>query len=127
MSKVDHPAHYQREGRKECIVEMQEIFGIKETMAFCKLNAFKYKYRAGAKEGSAAVEDFQKAKWYEDYLEKLEEMLPSEKGVTAQQRRRKYGYCVSCGFRRAIEGHRMCEKCAQKERERNKYNYQKLK
>lgn len=127
MDKVNHPAHYQREGRKECIVEMQEIFGIKETMAFCKLNAYKYRYRAGVKEGSAAVEDFQKAKWYEDYLEKLEELLPSEKGVTAKHRRQKYGYCVSCGFRHAIEGRRMCAKCAQKESERNKYNYQKLK
>ena len=58
MSNVDHPAHYKRKGRRECIDEMIEIYGPKDVIAFCELNAFKYEYRAGLKgdaEGHGAM------------------------------------------------------------------------
>lgn len=66
---VNHPQHYQREGRKECIVEMIEEFGALAVYYFCRVNAFKYEYRAGLK--GDAEEDLKKAQWYNDYAESL--------------------------------------------------------
>jgi hypothetical protein len=71
MSKkemVNHPSHYNISGRKECIVEMLEKFGKEKVITFCELNAYKYHYRHEMKNGQ---EDLDKAKWYEDYAEKL--------------------------------------------------------
>lgn len=45
MDAVNHPAHYNRPGQKECIVQMEEKFGIEATSWFCLLNWFKYIYR----------------------------------------------------------------------------------
>lgn len=59
---VNHPQHYNREGAMECIDEMEMIFGTKETAIFCKLNAYKYRYRAGFK--GDAEEDLRKSDWY---------------------------------------------------------------
>ena len=66
---VNHPQHYQKEGRKECIVEMEEQFGALALYYFCRLNAYKYEYRAGMK--GDAEEDLKKAQWYNDYAESL--------------------------------------------------------
>lgn len=66
---VNHPNHYNIKGRKECIVEMEEIFGVDAVKTFCKLNAYKYRYRHELKGGE---EDLKKAKWYEDYALQLE-------------------------------------------------------
>lgn len=66
---VNHPNHYNISGRKECIVEMEEIFGVDAVLTFCKLNAYKYRYRHELKNGE---EDLKKAKWYEDYALQLE-------------------------------------------------------
>lgn len=68
---VDHPSHYNQEGRKECIVEMREKFGDLATYWFCKLNAYKYSYRAGNKDGNSKEQDNAKIKWYDDYAEGL--------------------------------------------------------
>nr|DAM84022.1 MAG TPA: nucelotide kinase [Bacteriophage sp.] len=63
---VNHPQHYCT-GKYECIDVMLEIFGIEAVKTFCLLNAFKYNYRSGRKNG---LEDIQKAKWYIDkYIE----------------------------------------------------------
>ena len=59
---VDHPAHYST-GNFECIDVMLEVFGEEAVKDFCILNAFKYLYRAGRKNG---IEDIEKAKWYID-------------------------------------------------------------
>lgn len=69
---VHHPKHYQKEGRPECIVEMEQKFGTKAVYWFCKLNAYKYRYRAGNKGGNTAEQDEAKAVWYDN---KAEEML----------------------------------------------------
>lgn len=61
-SSVNHPKHYQNEGGLEIIDEMILLFGIEETMIFCKLNAWKYRARA-TKKGSEK-EDLEKANWY---------------------------------------------------------------
>jgi hypothetical protein len=66
---VDHPSHYNKPGRKECIEEMLDEFGPEAVYWFCKLNAYKYEYRAGDK-GSADV-DLNKAAWYSKYAHNL--------------------------------------------------------
>lgn len=67
---VNHPDHY-KQGGKECIEVMIEEFGEDAVIAFCKLNAFKYRWRAGKKDGNSLEQDLAKAKWYENYYEKL--------------------------------------------------------
>lgn len=59
--KVNHPKHYNRENAMECIEEMVMLFGVEETKIFCKLNAWKYRYRAAEKNG---IEDLKKSDWY---------------------------------------------------------------
>lgn len=56
---VNHPSHY--EHGIECIDEMILLYGVVETMYFCKLNAHKYRKRAFDKGGK---EDMDKADWY---------------------------------------------------------------
>lgn len=63
---VSHPSHYA--GPHECIDLMKALFGKDDVMAFCKCNSFKYRFRAGRKEGSPAEEDLKKAEFYEDLL-----------------------------------------------------------
>ena len=48
VENVNHPSHYNH-GKLECIDIMEDVFGIDETKAFCKLNAFKYLVRAELK------------------------------------------------------------------------------
>lgn len=67
MDQINHPSHYQKEGRKECIVEMQERFGAYVTAIFCLTNAYKYLYRAGLKDNNSFDQDIQKARWYHNY------------------------------------------------------------
>lgn len=61
------PNYYSKKDRKECIIEMREIYGDYAVMCFCLLNAYKYNYRAGNKAGNSAESDFNKARWYLDY------------------------------------------------------------
>ena len=67
---VNHPPHYEREGAMECIDEMLMIFGPLETKIFCKLNAWKYRYRAADKNGK---EDIAKSDWYMNKYKEIEE------------------------------------------------------
>ena len=69
-SAVNHPEHYQNDGGLETIDEMILLFGLEETMIFCKLNAWKYRARA-SKKGSEQ-EDLDKANWYILKYEELE-------------------------------------------------------
>ena len=43
---------------------MIDTFGKEAVITFCKLNAFKYMWRAGKKPGSPELEDLKKAEWY---------------------------------------------------------------
>lgn len=61
------PTYYSKKDRKECIIEMREIYGDYAVLCFCLLNAYKYNYRAGLKSGNTAESDFNKARWYLDY------------------------------------------------------------
>lgn len=76
---VNHPNHYQKEGRKECIVEMEELFGPEAVYWFSKLSAFKYRYRAGDKEYNSEEQDLSKAMWYDDYAKKMEARFEKDK------------------------------------------------
>lgn len=67
--RVNHPSHYNH-GKLECIDIMEDVFGVDETKAFCKLNAFKYLVRAELK--GCEVEDIGKALWY---LNKHQELV----------------------------------------------------
>ena len=67
-NNVNHPKHYNIPGRKECIEEMIDIFGIEEVMIFCKLNVYKYRYRHELKNGQ---EDLDKANEYDLIRKKL--------------------------------------------------------
>ena len=64
---VNHPKHYQ--GKNECIDVMLAMFGVEAVKGFCKCNAYKYRFRANAKNGE---EDIRKAEWYETKLIELE-------------------------------------------------------
>lgn len=76
--KVNHPKHYNQPGKKECIDEMVEKFGLDATLNFCWLNCYKYLYRAGEKEGNSAEQDIAKAAWYLNWADAHEyELTPS--------------------------------------------------
>lgn len=60
-SEVDHPSHY-NQGSIECIDAMKSAYGLSDTLAFCKLNAFKYIWRC--EEKGKEKEDLEKAVWY---------------------------------------------------------------
>lgn len=63
MEQVNHPIHYQNNG-KECIDLMIEKYGLLATIDFCILNAFKYIFRCGRKEGNPNYQELNKAEWY---------------------------------------------------------------
>lgn len=61
---VNHPDHYKDENGKECIDYMIEKFGEEVVIGFCACNAFKYRFRAGKKDGNSKEQDLAKAEWY---------------------------------------------------------------
>ena len=70
--QVNHPAHYKKNG-KECIEVMEEQFGPLAVYHFCICNSFKYKWRAGLKEGLRKF-----AEWYYNYSKKLVDRYPNQ-------------------------------------------------
>ena len=72
ISLVNHPSHYNH-GGMETIDKMIKLYGIEKVKAFCELNAFKYRDRAGYKgsSDSAIARDINKALWYENKLKEL--------------------------------------------------------
>lgn len=72
---VNHPAHYNIPGRKECIEEMIDRFGVEAVISFCRLNVYKYRYRAELKNG---IEDLKKADWYDTRARELERLKSDE-------------------------------------------------
>lgn len=71
---VNHPKHYNNYDM-EVIDMMVKLFGAIETISFCKLNAFKYRMRAGTKPGETAEKDIQKEQWYLRKVAELESYL----------------------------------------------------
>lgn len=62
--QVNHPAHYNIPGRKECIEEMIDKWGSELVALWCEMTAYKYEYRAGLKDGNSKEQDMAKYKWY---------------------------------------------------------------
>ena len=58
----------------ETLDMMIRIWGVQETISFCKLNAFKYRMRAGHKDN--AQQDIDKALWYENKMKELSSCNP---------------------------------------------------
>lgn len=69
--QVNHPSHYQQNGRRECIEEMRLVFGDAAVKQWCIMTAYKYRYRTGNKENNSAEQDNAKAEWYLNYAEGL--------------------------------------------------------
>lgn len=80
MSKemINHPSHYNQQGKKECIDEIADVLGDAGAIYFCLGNAMKYNYRAGEKEGNPKEQDERKIQWYLDWADRrlLTEMIP---------------------------------------------------
>lgn len=70
-NNVNHPSHYNKEGRKECIEEMLDIFGESAVYIWCVLNHYKYNYRKGEKQNNSKEQDIKKGEWYMKYINKL--------------------------------------------------------
>lgn len=86
---VNHPAHYEREGAMECIDEMLLIFGKEAVMNFCLCNAWKYRYRASAKNGD---EDYSKSDWYLRKYRELKEGVNKSEAPSQEDHGRPNGF-----------------------------------
>lgn len=67
---VNSPSHYNNYSM-EVIDMMIEIWGIDRTIAFCEMNAFKYRMRMGTKPENPVEQDLKKEKWYLDKANEL--------------------------------------------------------
>ena len=73
---VNHPSHYCRPDRKECIDEMINLYGIEATEQWCRMPAYKYHYRMGLKDDIA--QEVGKAEWYERKADELRKRIFEE-------------------------------------------------
>lgn len=60
-----NPAHYQTFSI-EVIDMMEAIWGVDKLIAYCEINAFKYRMRLGVKPNQPIERDLEKARWYEN-------------------------------------------------------------
>lgn len=75
---VDHPAHY-TQGGIECIDALEAALGVDGVKAFCRGNAIKYLWRAGAK--GSLIEDLRKAVWYIQHEIEIAQRQPIEAAI----------------------------------------------
>ena len=69
---IDSPNHYNNNSI-EVWEMMLKIWGKEKFIAFCEMNAFKYRMRLGEKPEQPVTRDLNKAKWYEDKAKELKE------------------------------------------------------
>lgn len=67
-----NPAHY-KSGELEVWQMMIKVYGIDAYLNFARLNAFKYRMRAGLKDGADVQTEINKALWYESKIRELTE------------------------------------------------------
>ena len=67
-----NPAHY-KSGEMEVWEIMVKVYGLDAYLNFARLNAFKYRMRAGLKAGADVQTDINKALWYESKIKELTE------------------------------------------------------
>ena len=64
------PDHY-KNSTIEVWEMMLKIWGKEKFIAFCEMNAFKYRMRAGDKDKETIKDDIRKAQWYENKIKEL--------------------------------------------------------
>lgn len=67
-----NPAHY-KQGGKETIEKMIDIWGANKVATYCEINAFKYMERLGAKPDQPIERDLAKATWYLNKAKELKD------------------------------------------------------
>lgn len=72
VKPYDHinPNHY-KQGGKEVIEMMVDIWGAEDVVKYCEMNAFKYRMRMGLKPNQPIAQELEKAKWYENKAKEL--------------------------------------------------------
>lgn len=65
-----NPEHY-RQNYKQPWEMMLDIWGKEKFIAFCEMNAFKYRMRLGYKPEQPIERDLEKANWYESKVKEL--------------------------------------------------------
>lgn len=68
-----HPDHYKLGNGREVIDVIRLMMTNDEVRGFCKGNYLKYMLRAGKKAGELAETDRQKAEWYLNYMENMDD------------------------------------------------------
>lgn len=68
-----HPDHYKLGDGREVIDVIRLMMTDDEVRGFCKGNYLKYMLRAGKKAGELAETDRQKAEWYLNYMENMDD------------------------------------------------------
>lgn len=63
-----NPTHY---NGTQTLDRMIAVFGVDAVISFCEINAFKYRMRAGKKDGNPIEQDIEKALWYEGKANEL--------------------------------------------------------
>lgn len=63
-----NPTHY---NGTQTLDRMVAVFGVDAVISFCEINAFKYRMRAGKKDGNPIEQDIKKALWYEGKASEL--------------------------------------------------------
>lgn len=86
---VNSPKHYNNYSI-EVIDMMVSIWGVEKTIAFCEMNAFKYRMRMGTKPDNAIDQDLKKEQWYLDKAKQLHGTLlnqgPSDDSVSTTKK-----------------------------------------
>lgn len=82
---VFHPLHYNQSERKECWDEMANIFGEDAVIIFDVLNAYKYHYRKGLKDGNSCEQDTLKMKNYMLHARELMLLKIGEESVKSSR------------------------------------------
>lgn len=73
--KEIRPDYYKNENGKDLITIWIEKYGPEAVYWFSKLNAEKYRERAGKKPGEPAMKDIAKAEFYEKKVKELEKFV----------------------------------------------------
>lgn len=75
-----NPSHY-KVGGKEVYEMMIDVWGKEKYIAYCEMNAFKYRMRLGHKPDQPIERDLNKARWYEEMAYKLKKELDRKEAV----------------------------------------------
>lgn len=76
VDMVNHPPHYKLSNGMESIDVIRAVLTPEEYRGWCKGNALKYQFRAGKKDPTKLVQDYEKTQWF---LQELVEVLADEK------------------------------------------------